>query len=92
MIEILNIQDTTEYKGYELLYGYYDILAKLTDNATNGDVITTLFDCQVSTHDECDVRFGMDVKIYYGVNENDYFILWFPTHWWNAPYKTEAIV
>lgn len=74
MIEILNIQDTEEHKGFELIYGYYDVLAKLPDNATNGDIIMAMFNCMV-----IEVSKG---KVYV---EHIYFP--FDEDWWNAPYK-----
>jgi hypothetical protein len=40
MIEILNIQDEN---GYGLMHGRYDVLAKLPDGATNGDMIKAMF-------------------------------------------------
>ena len=71
MIEILNTQDKN---GYELMWGCYDILAKLPDDCTNGDMIMAMFDCMV-----LGVTNG---KVYV---EHIYFP--FDEEWWNAPYK-----
>lgn len=79
MIEILNIQDTTEYKGCELLYGYYDVLAKLPENATNGDMIKAIFsNAWISNY----IDFDNKCTLYIGDYELEVDI-----DWWNAPYK-----
>lgn len=78
MIEILNIKPKSGYDGYELLYGYYDVLAKLPENATNGDVVKALWNVETWMYDDdtiCVEYEGiLGIKLY-------------PLSWWNAPYK-----
>ena len=73
MIEILNIQNTKEHKGLELMYGYYDVLAKLPDNATNGDMIKAMFPNELLT--------SITGTLWLGDNMS------FNKEWWNAPYQ-----
>lgn len=72
MIEILNVQDKN---GYELMNGNYDVLAKLPDNCTNGDMIRTMFP---------DMLMGIrDNTVYTDLD----FGVWFSLDWWNTPYN-----
>lgn len=84
MIEILNIKSTEEYKGFELIHGYYDVLAKLPEDATNGDVIQALFP-NIQWDNECN-------GVFYGYKTNDRMMpmLGADFNWWNAPYKGES--
>lgn len=70
MIEILNVQDKN---GYELMNGNYDVLAKLPDNCTNGDVIKAMFPNELLT--------SLVGTLWWGDNMS------FNKEWWNAPYK-----
>lgn len=79
MIKILNIQDKN---GYEFMHGYYEVLAELPDNYTNGDIIKALFP-KAEIHDWYKEDEYIDI---YGV---DYEALIVCRKWWNAPYRRE---
>lgn len=91
MIEILNIKDKD---GYGLMHGHYDILAKLPDNPTNGEMIQALFpnaefDNVMPFTDGRWETMNLDT-------ENRIRAIYKPTQlrtyveWWNAPYKAES--
>ena len=62
----------------------------IPDGSTNGDMIKAMFhNCECSVHEYMGIKCGIDVKIYF--YENQYFTVWFPTNWWNAPYKKEVV-
>lgn len=54
--------------------------------ATNGDVIKAMFpNIEVKPHMAYGLKNGIKVRVY--IDEFSVFDLWFPTRWWNAPYK-----
>ena len=78
MIEILNVQDKN---GYELMNGRYDVLVKLPDNCTNGDVIMAMFPECCSNMGNLDNGIVVDfIGDLHTFNKD----------WWNAPYKKEV--
>ena len=83
MIKILNAQDKN---GYELIYGYYDILAELPDNCTNGDMVMAMFpDGVKSNYIESDSVMSDYVTIYLGDYE-----MKVSYDWWVAPFKMKS--
>jgi len=75
MIKILNTKGNT---GYELMHGYYDVLAELQDNCTNGDMIKAVFpNIDASVSGEGDVIDVYELGIYCQTFDLD---------WWKAPY------
>jgi hypothetical protein len=81
MIEILNIQDEN---GYGLMHGRYDVLAKLPDGATNGDMIKAMFPNGKEYDNDGDVRYEIEIDFDYS------FCSYFDGVWWNSPYKKEV--
>lgn len=63
----------------------------IPDNATNGDVIKALFPKVVAKQHITSLsltevmRAGIDCDVY--TSKYKFFTLWFPSEWWNAPYK-----
>jgi hypothetical protein len=57
--------------------------------ATNGDVIKAMFpNIEVKPHMAYGLKNGIKVRVY--IDEFSVFDLWFPTRWWNTPYKKEV--
>ena len=78
MIEILSVQGNT---GYELMHGDYDVLAKLPEGATAGDVIRAAFPNE---------RFYSDGGwIYFEFNGRSTSFC--PEAFWNSPYEIEKV-
>ncbi len=57
--------------------------------ATNGDVIKAMFpNIEVKPHMAYGLKNGIKVRVY--IDEFSVFDLWFPTRWWNTPYKKKV--
>ena len=81
MIKILNTYGNT---GYELMHGDYDVLAKLQDNCTNGDMIKALFpNACITDHFEGNAPIGDIIYI----RLDKYQEMRVQEDWWNAPYE-----
>lgn len=62
------------------------LVIDIPNNPTNGDIIKTMFpNAIVKPHMFGSCTCGVDVRVFTG--EHTCFELWFPTHWWDAPYK-----
>jgi hypothetical protein len=83
MIEILNIQDEN---GYGLMHGRYDVLAKLPDGVTNGDIIKALFpNCEQKEN----IHNGY-FEMYFDGDFGNPSYMRVREYWWNSPYKKEV--
>ena len=66
----------------------------IPDGATNGDMIKALFPKVVAKQHITSLslteamRAGIDCDVY--TSKYKFFTLWFPSEWWNAPYKAES--
>ena len=75
-----------ERETAEMFLSAFEKATVIHDNATKGDMIKAMFhNCECSVHEYMGIKCGIDVKIYF--YEDQYFTVWFPTNWWNAPYK-----
>lgn len=58
----------------------------IPEGATNGDMIKAMFpNIEVKPHMAYGLKNGIKVRVY--IDEFSVFDLWFPTRWWNTPYK-----
>lgn len=72
------------FKGHE---NNFEICEDYT--VTNGDVIKAMIpNIEVKPRIEYGINMGVRVIVY--MEEHSVFELWFPTKWWNAPYKKES--
>lgn len=61
----------------------------IPEGATNGDMIKAMFpNIEVKPHMAYGLKNGIKIRVY--IDEFSVFDLWFPTRWWNAPYKKEV--
>ena len=84
MIEILNVQGNT---GCELMHGDYNVLAKLPEGATVGDMVMAMFpngDLHNKETEGNDWGISYPNKVCYEIN---YHSLWFDEDLWNNPYN-----
>lgn len=57
--------------------------------ATNGDMIKAMLpNIEVKPNMEYGIKMG--VRVIAHIDEHTIFELWFPTQWWDAPYKKEV--
>lgn len=61
----------------------------IPEGATNGDMFKAMFpNIEVKPHMAYGLNNGIKIRLY--IDEFSVFDLWFPTRWWNAPYKKEV--
>lgn len=80
----LPIMEDTKIKPYKKL----DVIP-IPEGATNGDMFKAMFpNIEVKPHMAYGLKNGIKIRVY--IDEFSVFDLWFPTRWWNAPYKKEV--
>lgn len=58
----------------------------IPDGATNGDMINAMFpNIEVKPQMDYDIKMGVRVIVH--IDEHTLFELWFPSKWWDTPYK-----
>lgn len=80
----LTIKEDTKIQPYKKL----DAII-IPERATNGDMFKAMFpNIEVKTQMSYGFKNGFKVRVY--KDEFSVFDLWFPTRWWNTPYKKEV--
>ena len=85
---LIEIPDNVDYRNYDIPYFILDAITSgklIPDNATNGDVIKTIFpNAKVRTNY---YTYCVEVKLEFHSQKDTGLI--FDKEWWNKPYKAE---
>lgn len=81
MIDIVKTETNT---GFEFMNGRYEVLCTIPNNATNGDIIKTLFP-YVNVKDTNTMYYSVNIEDL--SSDEELNTVGFRKDWWNAPWK-----